>query len=108
MTLPETGKLVRDLIPAIIQNSGKVPITMELATTDLCAALKRKAIEEVGELCEAEHEDLLEEIADVYEVLLSIAQTQGVDWSSIEKIAEAKRFERGGFMNAIWLLETPQ
>ena len=106
MSLPLTGKLVRDFIPEIIKGSGKVPVTCQVSGVDLYQALKMKAREEVNELFEAESSELLEEIADVYEVLMSLVRSQNKDWSEIEQIATSKRNKRGGFDEGQWLLET--
>ena len=108
MALPPKGKLVRDLIPEIIKSSGKVPITCQVSGPDLIAALRVKAKEEVDELYEAEHQQLLEEIADVYEVLRALVVRENHTWSEIEEIANAKRVERGGFMDGLWLIETQE
>ncbi len=106
MSLPVTGKLVRDFIPEIIKGSGKVAVTCRVSGIDLYQALKLKAREEVEELFEAETTELLEEIADVYEVLMSLVRSQNKDWSEIERIATSKRNKRGGFDEGQWLLET--
>ena len=108
MALPPKGKLVRDLIPEIIKSSGKLPITCQVSGPDLIAALRVKAKEEVGELFEADNQQLLEEIADVYEVLLALVVRENHTWSEIEEIANAKRVERGGFMDGLWLIETQE
>jgi hypothetical protein len=108
MALPPKGKLVRDLIPEIIKSSGKVPITCQVSGPDLIAALRVKAKEEVGELFEADNQQLLEEIADVYEVLRALVVCENHTWSEIEEIANAKRVERGGFMDGLWLIETQE
>ena len=108
MALPPKGKLVRDLIPEIIELSGKVPITCQVSGPDLIAALRVKAKEEVDELFEAEHQHLLEEIADVYEVLRALVVSENHTWSEIEEIAKDKRIKRGGFTEGLWLLETQE
>jgi predicted house-cleaning noncanonical NTP pyrophosphatase (MazG superfamily) len=106
MALPPKGKLVRDLIPEIIKSSGKVPITCQVSGPDLIAALRVKAKEEVGELFEADNQQLLEEIADVYEVLRALVACENHTWSEIEEIAKHKRGERGGFEDGTWLIES--
>ena len=106
MSLPLTGKLVRDLIPEINKGTGKDPVTCQVSGVDLYQALKMKAREEVDEIFEAESSELLEEIADVYEVLMSLVRSQNKDWSEIEQIATSKRNKRGGFDEGQWLLET--
>lgn len=106
MALPETGKLVRDLIPEIIMAAGKTPHTCVVSGEDLLVALKLKVMEESEELATATPENVLEEVADVYEVLLTITSQLGVPWSSIVQLAEKKHTDRGGFGEGVWLLET--
>ena len=105
MALPEIGKLVRDLIPEIITKSGKTPRTSILEREDHLAALRLKILEEAQELSRACTEEVPEEMADVYEVLLAIAHQMSIPWSSIEQLALKKSKERGGFRGGIWLLE---
>jgi|LauGreDrversion4_2_1035121.scaffolds.fasta_scaffold1122525_1 predicted house-cleaning noncanonical NTP pyrophosphatase (MazG superfamily) len=106
MALPVTGKLVRDLIPNIISDSGKNPVTCEVSGDDLLSALKLKVLEEAQELASASEHNALEEIADVLEVLLAITHQMDTSWNTIEKRAAKKRSERGGFNAGIWLLDT--
>jgi predicted house-cleaning noncanonical NTP pyrophosphatase (MazG superfamily) len=106
MALPKTGKLVRDLIPQVIEASGKQAITTSVTNEDLVSALLLKIDEEVREVLSADGDQVLEEIADVYEVLLALANAAGSTWTEIESIAEKKRVERGGFSGGIWLLDT--
>jgi len=105
MALPPKGKLVRDLIPEIIKSAGKVPITCQVSGPDLVAALRVKAKEEVDELFVAENQQLLEEIADVYEVLRALVVCENHTWNEIEEIATDKRIKRGGFVHGQWLIE---
>jgi len=104
MTLPKTGKLVRDRIPQIIEDSGKMPETCVVKGEDFVEALKRKLDEEVQELRSASISALAEEIADTLEVLLAIAERHGLHWEDIERLAGEKRVERGGFGTGTWLL----
>lgn len=108
MALPPKGKLVRDLIPEIIKSSGKVPITCQVSGSDLVAALRVKAKEEVDELFVAEHQQLLEEIADVYEILRALVICENHTWIEIEEIARDKRSKRGAFKDGQWLIETQE
>jgi predicted house-cleaning noncanonical NTP pyrophosphatase (MazG superfamily) len=106
MTLPKRGKLVRDLIPEIIKEAGGTPVTAQVEGADLREALRLKVLEEVNELVDADSEHLLEEIADVYEVLRSITTSLSREWSEIEELARQKRIERGAFDRGIWLIDT--
>jgi predicted house-cleaning noncanonical NTP pyrophosphatase (MazG superfamily) len=98
------GKLVRDLIPDIIRNDGRDPIVRRLREDQAFHALAEKLLEEARELQQATTPgDRLEEAADVYEVLLSIARSLGLTLEQVEAEASRKRQERGGFDNLLWL-----
>lgn len=102
--MPEAGKLVRDRIPAIIEEAGERPATRRLAPEERLPALLAKLREETEELCTALDTDhQTEELADVYEVVLAIASHVGVAWSDIERVADRKRADRGGFTEGVWL-----
>lgn len=104
----EPGKLVRDRIPEIIRESGEQPTTWVLDHAEYRSALFTKLAEETGELFVAtELADQVEELADVYEVLLALAFDLGTNWSAVERVAERKRAERGGFKERVWLAATP-
>lgn len=97
------GKLVRDKIPEIIRQSGREPVVTVLDDEGYRAALMAKLFEEAAELREASGDEVPGEIADVYEVLRALAAVHGHDWETIEKVAELKRRERGGFQDRLYL-----
>ncbi len=97
------GKLVRDLIPEIIERTGRTPNVRLLDHDEYVEALHDKLLEEAEELRQADGRSRLEEAADVYEVLLAIARTLDVDMSAIAAAADAKRSQRGGFERRLWL-----
>ncbi len=95
-------KLVRDKIPAIIEASGKVPVTDRISPEKMQAALDRKLREEVKEYLESHS---VEEMADVLEVLHGIAFHAGIDWNQVEAERLRKKEDRGGFEERIRLIE---
>ncbi|MFI6458114.1 hypothetical protein ACIBF6_42020 [Streptosporangium amethystogenes] len=97
------GKLVRDRIPEIIREDGRDPVVTVLGEADYRAALLEKLFEESTELREAGVTEVAEEIADVLEVLRAIAKAHGHEWADIEKVAGAKRAERGAFLGRLYL-----
>ncbi|WP_030916418.1 nucleoside triphosphate pyrophosphohydrolase [Streptosporangium amethystogenes] len=97
------GKLVRDRIPEIIREHGGEPVVTVLGEDDYRAALLEKLSEEAAELREAAVTEVAGEIADVLEVLRAIAKVHGHEWADIEKAAEAKRTERGAFVERLYL-----
>jgi predicted house-cleaning noncanonical NTP pyrophosphatase (MazG superfamily) len=104
--LPTEGKLVRDRIPDVIRASGGVPVVTTIARDLRLEALMLKLREECAELVDAPPAELLEEVADVFEVLRGIASASGATWEQVEMQAAAKREERGGFVQGVWLVAT--
>ncbi|GAA2418935.1 nucleoside triphosphate pyrophosphohydrolase [Nonomuraea africana] len=99
------GKLVRDRIPEIIEAEGRTAIVRVLAESELVPALIDKLVEEAEELREAEPEDHLGELADIYEVLAALAGTLGFSYEQVLESARHKRGKRGGFSRRLWLDE---
>lgn len=105
MALPSAGKLVRDRIPEVVRAAGREPdVVVITSDDDYTNALDRKLVEEVAELRNAGVDDRVEELADVYEVLLALARAHGLDWHTVEQAADAKRSERGGFDERLWMI----
>ncbi|WP_343953802.1 nucleoside triphosphate pyrophosphohydrolase [Nonomuraea longicatena] len=94
---------MRDKIPDIIRQNGGNPVITILGATEYREALTAKLFEEAGELREAPIGEVAGEIADVYEVLRALAADHGYDWAAIERTAQAKRDERGGFLDRLYL-----
>lgn len=98
------GKLVRDKIPEFIRASGRTPHVSTLSPSAYREALMDKLREEAAELQAAQTRDaLLEEAADVLEVLAAIAAEYGATLDTIGKVARIKREKRGGFAMRLWL-----
>jgi predicted house-cleaning noncanonical NTP pyrophosphatase (MazG superfamily) len=75
----------------------------------LIELLKAKAVEEALELqASPDQKNLLEELADILEIVRSIANVIKTPISEIEKIANMKREERGGFEEGVYLRETEE
>ena len=96
------GKLVRDLIPTVIESAGKTPVSELISLNEMEGALDSKLREEVMEFLESHS---IEEMADILEVLHGIAYYKGISWDEIESARIQKRDERGGFEKGIRLLE---
>ncbi|MCM0647364.1 nucleoside triphosphate pyrophosphohydrolase [Clostridium swellfunianum] len=94
------NKLVRDNIPEIIIKSGRSCIIRRAGAEDKYELLKYKLREEVEEFLE---EDNLEELADIMEVLFSLADGLGYREKNLIEKREEKKAERGGFKEGIVL-----
>lgn len=99
-------KLVRDGIPQIIRESGAEPHVRVLPPDDFITAAIDKIVEEAVELKSAQGDDRLHELADLWEVLSSVAIAMGWTMSDVEAAADVKRSTRGGFEERIWLVAT--
>lgn len=93
-------KLVRDKIPEIIGNEGKVPQFRTLADEEYDIELGKKLLEEVNEYL---YDKTVEELADILEVIRAIAVAKGIDYNQIESVRKRKFHERGGFSQRIFL-----
>lgn len=104
--MPVYNKLVRNLIPEIIEKDGKNCSTKILNDENYEKELKKKMYEELEEYIEAENnEAALEELADILELMHALAKVHGSDIATVEKIREQKQIKRGGFEERIFLIE---
>ncbi|MFI7171661.1 phosphoribosyl-ATP pyrophosphohydrolase [Rhodococcoides fascians] len=97
------GKLVRDLIPSIIEASGRVPRYRTLDHGEYEKALIDKLFEEAHEFNDATPDDRPEELADVLEVVRALAAHLNLTDADLDTVAADKRAVRGGFEHRIWL-----
>jgi predicted house-cleaning noncanonical NTP pyrophosphatase (MazG superfamily) len=98
------NKLVRDKIPGIIKLNGGVPKCMSLDETEFRKALKIKMTEEAKELLEANSaSDILNELADVEELVTALAENYSLSLEEVENHRLNKLRERGGFEKKLFL-----
>jgi predicted house-cleaning noncanonical NTP pyrophosphatase (MazG superfamily) len=97
------NKLVRNRIPHLIASKGDKPITRILSFEEYIGELKRKLNEEVTEY---EKSGGVEELADILEVVYSLATCEGYSSAKLEEIRQQKRNRIGGFEEKIFLIET--
>ena len=102
-------KLVRDKIPVYIESKDEQVNSEVLPPQKLLEYLKIKAVEEAFELYWEESNDgMVEEMADIYEVLLGLCNVHGISFEEIQKIADSKREKRGGFEKGVFLIATKE
>lgn len=117
------NKLVRDRIPNIIIGHGLSFKARKLDNVEFENELANKLIEESKEVankvqwlnhkCEQEPvsneeldldmKEITEELADVLEVYVNLVKSLKLTTEDIEKAANKKRYERGGFEDKIFL-----
>ena len=95
-------KLIRDMIPDIIQSSGKRCVCSILSDEEYLAKLDEKLNEELAEYQESKS---MEELADLLEVIRAVAAARGSSIEEVEAIRRDKAAKRGGFEKKILLTE---
>ncbi|AXI00981.1 phosphoribosyl-ATP pyrophosphohydrolase [Sporosarcina sp. PTS2304] len=104
--MPIYNKLVRNLIPAIIEKDGKTCVTKTLDASDYSIEVTKKMREELAEYERAETtQDSLEELADLLELIHAAATIHGASIEELETIRASKATIRGGFDKRIFLVE---
>jgi len=103
----EFYKLVRDKIPIKIENQNETVISTKVFPGELLRYLKEKAVEEAYELYwSVENDNTIEELSDLFEVILGVCKAYGINLKEIEQIARKKRAKRGGFDEGVYLIAT--
>jgi len=102
----EHNKLIRDRIPEIIRQTGRKCEVETMSRSEYYQALLNKLIEEAKEAAEAESNNLVEELADIYEVIDAILTNLEIDKDTVLTKQGQKRQEKGGFTNKLRLLWT--
>ncbi len=97
------NKAIRDKIPEIIRASGKDCDVKTLSDEDFLIEMEKKLLEEVHEYGES---GSIMELADVLEVVYSIASLRRVDKEKLETLRVDKLKERGGFQKNLFLIQT--
>lgn len=101
--MPKYNKLVRDKIPEIIESNGEKPIIRILNDAEYNEELIKKLNEEYHEVIEADEESVIEELADMLEVMESIAELHNKTLEDILNTKEKKKIKRGGFSRKLYL-----
>ena len=96
----EFNKLVRDEIPAVINQNGEEPVTSKVTGEEYSDRLVEKLEEEVAEYRESRS---LEELADILEVVHAIRKRKGRSVDELNKKRAQKAEQRGRFDEGIVL-----
>lgn len=95
------NKLVRDKIPELIRKQGQEPQVRILDDEEYFRCLVEKLDEEVAEF----HRDRnIEELADILEVVLALAETLGASQADLMEAYQEKHEMRGGFSDRVFLI----
>mgnify|MGYP001562694178 CR=1 FL=1 len=99
------SKLIRDKIPKIIKERGKIPVTHIADEKEYWDKLKTKLKEEVDEFIQDSNK---EEMADIFEIITAINSLKGWTIEEVVEVQKKKREERGGFDDKIILDEVKE
>ncbi len=99
------NKLVRDLIPDIIEESGNECRTRILSDEEYLKMLDAKLDEE---LLEYHQDQNIEELADLLELIQAAAIARGYTLEELESVRAEKAKKRGGFEKKIFLIDVTE
>ncbi len=101
------GKIVRDKIPSRIAQRKESEVTQKVPANLKRGFLTSKLLEEALEVRNAEFmAEKKVELADLFEVVRALAQTEGFQLSEVVIEADEKRKKAGGFDEGLVLLQT--
>lgn len=105
------NKLVREhsvkrsyRIPEIIEAAGRQCAIAQMTAGEYQQALREKLVEEAQEAAIALPDELIRELADLYEVVDALMVAYQIERSDVVREQEARRAERGGFGQQLRLL----
>lgn len=90
-------KLVRDRIPELARANDSKATFRTAEQGEVRGLLHRKLGEECEEAAVAGVEGILDELADVLEVVYALAASYGYSETAVDLARSVKRFSRGGF-----------
>lgn len=98
------NKLWRDKAPDLMRATGSVIHITQLDDAQYEKQLKIKLQEEAEEVCVAhDKKELIEELADVLEVIDALCVLRGISLEDVRSIQKEKRDKRGGFYQRLFV-----
>lgn len=102
--MKEYNKLIRDRIGDTIEKEGKTAVIRKLDTVEYMTELKKKLLEEVHELLNAHGDAIVEEMADVYEVLEHLQSVYEIKEEDLLIVKAKKAQIKGKFKKRLFLI----
>lgn len=100
MSVLTYNKLVRDFIPEIIKAQGDLPEVSVLSEEGFLIELDRKLLEETKEYLD---NGCVEELVDIYQIILTIIESRGISFEKFESLRKKKAQCKGEFKNHLFL-----
>jgi predicted house-cleaning noncanonical NTP pyrophosphatase (MazG superfamily) len=96
-------KLVRDRQSAAMQDPRIAMNSRILEHTEFILELKKKLVEESDEVVAASGDELVEELADLTEIIDTLMKACEIKKEAVQAARQKKRDERGGFDKRIFV-----
>lgn len=96
------NQLVRNKIPQIIEADDKKVVYEILSDADYMTMLDKKLDEEIAEYQDSKY---IEKLADILEVVYTIAMVNGISPGELEEMRKIKAKDRGDFTGKVFLKE---
>lgn len=91
-------QLIRDKLPEIMRSKGILVYERSIEREEFIQRLREKLLIEADEVLHAKSkEDLVEELADVMEVIRALTGAAGIEMDEVEEKRLKKLHARGGF-----------
>jgi predicted house-cleaning noncanonical NTP pyrophosphatase (MazG superfamily) len=97
------NKLIRDNVPEIIKQTGKIPVTHIASEKEYQEKLIEKLDEEGNEFLKKENKP--HELADILEVVHALCEIADVEFEHVEDLRKRRAIESGTFEKRIILDE---
>ncbi len=99
----QLNKLVRDKFIGIYTDKEQKPTYRLLQSTELRQQLAGKLIEEAQELLAVEPEKVVDELADIQQVLDDLKKLHGVSDAELTAAQRTKLAQKGGFTKGVFI-----
>ena len=99
----EFNKLIRDKLRIEYERMNQKATYRKLSSSEFFEALKQKLIEEVKEIQPTDRDSVVNELADVYQVIEEMIKAYDIAPEEIQEVKAAKLKKKGGFSEAIFV-----
>lgn len=99
------GKIVRDRIPELIENEGRVAYIRVVQGNELKQRLSAKLLEEAYEVVDStSKKDITEELVDVLDVVDALISAYDIDKDELNSVRRDKKNAKGNFSKGYLLI----
>jgi len=99
----EFNKLIRDKLRIEYERMNQKATYRKLSSSEFFEALKQKLIEEVKEIQPTDRDSVVNELADVYQVIEEMIKVYDIAPEEIQKVKATKLKKKGGFSEALFV-----